>query len=166
MALTTAECTRLSAAICHHLEGLILATTGPVLAYLPFRNEPDLRPLMASTGTWAIPRTVGKALVWHSYHPERVGRGTFGIDEPHPDCALIDPTGAVLALVPVVACDRRGYRIGYGGGYYDRFFSRLTLPALAVSYQQLVFDTVPTDSWDQPLEGIATEEGVQWLRRE
>lgn len=165
MALAPEECACLSAAICRRLEYTIHTATGPVLAFLPFRNEPDLRPLMAAAGTWAIPRTEGKALVWHRYHPERVGRGAFGIDEPHPDCAVVDPEEAVLALVPVVACDRRGYRIGYGGGYYDRFFSRFTLPALAVSYGQFVFDTVPTDTWDRPLGGIATEEGVLTLRQ-
>ncbi|UFP96481.1 5-formyltetrahydrofolate cyclo-ligase [Gloeobacter morelensis] len=161
-ALSPEACERMSERIRTYLSGRLESTDRCILAYLPFCNEPDLRPLFADGRTWAVPRVAGAQLTWHRYEPGRVGRGAMGPPEPEPDCEAVDPAGAAWVLVPVVACDRRGYRIGYGGGYYDRFLARYALPAIAVGYSEFVYEQVPTDPWDRPMGGIVTEAGFLW----
>jgi 5-formyltetrahydrofolate cyclo-ligase len=135
-----------------------------VLAYFAFRQEPDLRTLFETIPcTWAIPRTVGRTLIWHCYDPERLTIGNYGISEPQSDCPTIDPSRATLALVPALACDHQGFRLGYGGGYYDRFLANCPLPTIGICFADFVFPELPRDPWDQPLGGIATELGIRLI---
>jgi 5-formyltetrahydrofolate cyclo-ligase len=137
-----------------------------VLAYLAFRQEPDLRSLFETVPCiWAVPRTVERTLLWHRYDLERLTVGNYGIPEPQLDCPAIDPSVATLALVPALACDHQGFRLGYGGGYYDRFLASHPLPTLGICFSEFVFPELPRDPWDQPLDGIATELGIRFIRR-
>jgi 5-formyltetrahydrofolate cyclo-ligase len=155
-----------SLALCQHLANFLENQHQVVLAYLAFRQEPDLHSLFEAVPcTWAIPRTVGRTLVWHCYDPERLTVGNYGIQEPQSDCPAIDPSVATLALVPALACDHQGFRLGYGGGYYDRFLASDPLPTLGICFSEFVFPELPRDPWDQPLEGIATELGIRYLSR-
>jgi 5-formyltetrahydrofolate cyclo-ligase len=68
-----------------------------------------------------------------------------------------------LLLVPAVACDVHGYRLGYGGGFYDRLLSQpawIGKPAIAIVFEYARLPTVPRDPWDKPLQGICTETGL------
>lgn len=154
-----------STALCNHLAAFLgREPNRVVLAYLTFRQEPDLRPLLA-TGPciWAVPRTVDRTLIWHRYDPERLTIGKYGIQEPQSDCLCIEPDEAHLGLVPALACDSQGFRLGYGGGYYDRFLASYPLPTLGVCFSEFVFPEIPRDGWDQPLGGIATELGIRLI---
>lgn len=75
---------------------------------------------------------------------------------------IVSPEIIDLILVPGVAFDKRGYRVGYGGGYYDRFFSSLdeNVIKIALCYDMQIMDEVPTDSFDVPVDYIATESGI------
>lgn len=72
---------------------------------------------------------------------------------------FVEPRTIDLILVPGVVFARNGYRIGYGGGYYDRFFSKLekNLPKIGLSYDLQIVDEVPTDEFDIPIDFIITE---------
>lgn len=136
------------------------ATT--VLGYFSTRNEPNLDRLM-TTGDrrWGFPRCVGHDLSWHRWRPgEPLERGAFGIREPHASAAAIAPDAVDLLLVPAVACDERGYRLGYGGGFYDRLLSRpewQSVPTLGVTFDFACVPQLPVDPWDLPLHGVCTE---------
>ena len=68
--------------------------------------------------------------------------------------------GTALMLLPAVAVDPQGHRVGYGGGYYDKYLEKhpeLTKVAVVFSFQ--VYDSVPEEPYDIPLDGIVTEEG-------
>jgi 5-formyltetrahydrofolate cyclo-ligase len=137
-----------------------------ILAYVAFRQEPDLRSLFETVPcTWAIPRTVGRTLMWHCYDPEHLTIGNYGIPEPQLDCPAIDPSMATLVLVPALACDHQGFRLGYGGGYYDRFLESYPLPTLGICFSDFIFPELPRDPWDRPLGGIATELGIRRISR-
>ncbi|MBD2293893.1 5-formyltetrahydrofolate cyclo-ligase [Anabaena sphaerica FACHB-251] len=136
------------------------ATT--ILAYFSFRQEPDLSPLFTdSQRRWGFPRCVGKSLSWHLWQPDDVLQvGEYGITEPHPEAPTIDPTEVDLIIVPSVACDRQGYRLGYGGGYYDRLLSSPAwskIPTMGVIFDFAYFSQLPFDNWDKPLQAIVSE---------
>jgi 5-formyltetrahydrofolate cyclo-ligase len=162
-----------------------------VLAFCSFRQEPDISGLWfearadgaradgartdgASTDgastealsakTWGLPRCVGSDLVFHRYLPgQALTPGRFGILEPAPSWPDISPEAVDLIVVPCVGCDRQGYRLGYGGGYYDRLLSQpqwARKTTLGLTFRFGYVDRLPRDPWDRPLNWIATPDGI------
>ncbi len=74
---------------------------------------------------------------------------------------FIDPKEIDLVIVPGVAFDKYGYRVGYGGGYYDRFLSGLSdIVKIGIAFEVQIIDKVPKDSFDIPVDFIFTEKKV------
>ena len=86
-------------------------------------------------------------------------RSAFGISEP-PHGAAIDPGDADLCIVPALAFDRRGYRLGYGMGFYDRYLKRFSGVAAGLCFEESLRDTLPTNQNDRPVHLIITERRV------
>lgn len=136
-----------------------------ILAYHSFRKEPDLSPLFTlQDKRWGFPRCVGKEeMVWHSWSPHAdipLQAGAFGILEPHPESPILTPDEVDLILVPCVACDRRGYRLGYGGGFYDRMFSNPAWRekcAIGINFSESYIDLLPVEPWDYHLKTACTD---------
>ena len=149
--------------ICSHLQSSPLFTRAQtILAYFSFRQEPDLSPLFTDTKRrWGFPRTENKSLVWHSWQPgESLQTGAYGIFEPHPDSPTLQPNEVDLILVPAVGCDVQRYRLGYGGGFYDRLLSSAqwaSKPTIGVVFDFAYLPQLPIDPWDKPLQAICTE---------
>ena len=154
------EVTAASTALCQRLAGwTVLQEAQTVLTYLAFRNEPDLGLLFELLPEihWVVPRIEqGRRLALHPYDPAHLVRHRFGMLEPAADLPVVDPATLDLVLVPGVAFDRRGGRLGFGGGYYDRFLT--TTPALrvGVAYDQCLADELPCGEHDQRVDWIAT----------
>jgi len=91
--------------------------------------------------------------------------GTWGILEPPAEAPLVPPAAVDLAVVPGVAFDRRGARLGYGGGFYDRLLPQLRpgVPAFGLAFGLQVVAAVPVGPNDVTLAGIITEDGVLYL---
>lgn len=137
-----------------------------VLAYFSFRQEPDLSYLflddtLNKTKTWGFPRCVDKSLNWHIWKPEdKLITGKYGIREPTPEAEIINSDRVDLILVPCVACDNQGYRLGYGGGYYDRLLSSpewVSIPTVGILFDFAYLSKVPFETWDKKLHNICTE---------
>jgi 5-formyltetrahydrofolate cyclo-ligase len=134
-----------------------------VFTYLPMRGEVDLRPLLdeASRIRWAIPRVVEAPtphLLFHAYQRDHLILHRFGMPEPDPGAPLITPDQADLILVPGLAFDWSGFRIGYGGGYYDRLLAQHGhAMALGICYQALLLDEIPHEAHDVPVGHLVTE---------
>ncbi len=157
-----------SEAICRHLATWpVLRAARVVMAYLAFRNEPMLEPLFAALPhiRWVVPRIEGRNLVVHPYDPGRLVPHPFGMWEPAPDLPVIDPALLDIVLVPGVAFDRRGGRLGFGGGFYDRFLP--TTPALrvGVTYDSCLVDELPCNEADQRMDWVVTPQGLLEVRR-
>jgi 5-formyltetrahydrofolate cyclo-ligase len=111
-------------------------------------------------------RCVNKALHWHHWSPDKslpLQTGRFGIVEPHPAAPTIKPESVDLILVPAIACDHQGYRLGYGGGFYDRLLSDpiwSAKRAIGIVFESARLPQLPHDSWDQPLSAVCSEIGV------
>jgi len=155
---------RSSQAICDHILGWPgFPSSGAVFTYLPMRGEVDLQPLITAAPAilWAIPRVVETPthhLVFHAYDPERLIRHRWGMFEPDPALPVIEPEQASLILVPGVAYTRAGYRLGYGGGYYDRLLSAPGHPpALGVCFEALLLEEIPRQAHDLPVDFVVTE---------
>lgn len=146
-----------------------------VLLYVPFRNEVDTWPLIhqvwAGKGRVVLPRcstcSPGEMEWGQATCREDLQEGAFGILEPHPQrCETVDQVAPDLVVVPGVGFDRRGFRVGYGGGYYDRFLTRPEVSAsltIGLGFGFQLVDRLPQDPWDVPLRAIATEKEMVWI---
>jgi 5-formyltetrahydrofolate cyclo-ligase len=91
-------------------------------------------------------------------------KSPFGIPEPVPGpfarllllSALNEPD--TLVIVPALAFDRAGYRLGYGGGYYDRMLASASCPCVGLTFHGLLVDALPREAWDRPVSAVFTEE--------
>ena len=93
------------------------------------------------------------------YEPDRPLRQVaFGIREPGEDCPLIDPEDIDLVLVPAVCYDRRGYRLGFGGGYYDRWLEHFSGVRVGLCRAAILQETVPIEAHDTKVQVLITEE--------
>ncbi len=144
-----------------------------LLAYAPVRGEVD--PSGVVEAFWgrglsvAFPTVdpAGKRLV-----PKRVLSfaelvpGAYGIPSPPASSPEVAAWEIDVVLVPGLAFDRRGYRLGYGGGYYDRFLPLLRPGALKVglAYARLLWEELPAEEHDQAVDWVVTEEGIHRCR--
>ena len=86
--------------------------------------------------------------------------GALGVLEPSPEQrTALTPESFDLVIVPGVAFDRQGGRLGYGKGYYDRFLDQSLAFRLALAFDFQLLETVPTEIHDVPMDGILTETG-------
>jgi 5-formyltetrahydrofolate cyclo-ligase len=153
--------------ICNHLTQFSsFQQAQTVLAYFPIRQEPDLTPVFKLPKIWGFPCCVGQSLVWHQWSAgDPLETDAYGIAVPLATSSPITISAVDLILVPAVACDRQGYRLGYGGGFYDRLFQDpqwQSKPAIAICFAFSLLEALPHDPWDQLLSGVCTEEGL-WM---
>ncbi len=165
---------RASATICERIqEWPAFRSARVVFAYLPIKGEVDLQPLIARAPEtqWAIPRIVRtpeRRVAFHAYHTDRLIQHRYGMLEPDPALPEIDPDHADLIIVPGLAFTRSGYRLGYGGGYYDRLLSGCgSTLTLGVCFEALLLEAIPLAAHDVPVSHLVTEnEGVIVCRGE
>lgn len=103
----------------------------------------------------------GRPLVFRAWAPgDEMGKVQWGIAEPLPDKPVLEPD---VVLVPLLAFDTVGYRLGYGGGFYDRTLARLKtikpVVAVGIAYDELKVDAVPHQSYDERLDWVLTPSG-------
>jgi 5-formyltetrahydrofolate cyclo-ligase len=94
--------------------------------------------------------------------------GAFGIPEPDPlTCPACDFTlenaFPDLLIVPGVAFDRSGHRLGMGGGYYDRFLSAAKTLSIGLAYGFQLLEAIPAERWDKNVNAVCTEQGLLWM---
>ena len=140
--------------------------SGKVLAgYMPMRTEVDPLPAMAvHQGVVGVPVIVGSArpLRFREWGPGvAMVAGEFGALIPA-EGAWVEPE---VVIVPLLAFDARGYRLGYGGGFYDRTLAALRgrhgVIAVGFAFAAQEVDEVPVDGFDQRLDAVVTEQGVR-----
>ena len=152
--------------ICRHIERWsVFKNAVVILTYLPMRDEVDLLSLMENNlqKNWLVPRIQPHGrMLFHPYDPGRLFRHRFGMLEPDPSLPVIPADQVELVLTPGLAYDLQGWRLGYGGGFYDRFLSgQHNLVSLGVTYQALLLPDLPHQEYDVPVKYLVTENGVE-----
>lgn len=161
------------AAVADHLRAVLTGHRGtPLAGYLPMRSEIDPLPAMAEAalhGPVGVPVIAGPglALGFARWSPDApLVPGGFGTRIP----AQAVPLTPRILIVPLLAFDAAGGRLGYGGGFYDRTLAvlRQAGPVLAIGYAYAAqeVDAVPLDATDQPLDMVVTDRDVRTFPRE
>lgn len=162
LAIPAAERAEHARLVARDLDWLVPRAAGAVVSlYWPFRGEPDLRPVMHSVRAAglraALPVVVakGQALVFREWTPEtRFERGVLNIPFPV-DGDLVTPT---VVVAPLVGFDPEGYRLGYGGGFFDRTLAAMATPPLVigVGHRLQEIATIHPQPHDIPMDWIVT----------
>ncbi|MSP82985.1 MAG: 5-formyltetrahydrofolate cyclo-ligase [Alphaproteobacteria bacterium] len=156
------------AAARNFLDSLSPADDTAISGYWPVGDEFDVRPLLARLHerghVCCLPVVVGKnrPLIFRRWEPGDVLRpAALGIPVPSPEADEVIPS---VLLVPMLAFDARGYRLGYGGGFYDMTIKALRAQAATIAvgmaFAGQEMDAVPTDEHDERLDWIVTEKAA------
>jgi 5-formyltetrahydrofolate cyclo-ligase len=143
------------------------APQGCVSAFASMPDELNVWPLLRRLHGAGVPLALpvvegkGRPLVFRAWVPgDAMNKGVWDIPEPKPDKAVVEPD---ILLVPLLAFDGRGGRLGYGGGFYDRTLAglRARQPVIAVglAYDEQRVDAVPHLDYDQRLDWVLTPSG-------
>jgi 5-formyltetrahydrofolate cyclo-ligase len=109
----------------------------------------------------ALPSVEGDSLTFYELSSAKhLVKGRFGIMEPLP-YGLVDRID--LLLVPGIAFDKNGYRLGYGKGFYDKFLTKKRIASIGLSFSFQLLESLPKGSHDSKLNAIATEEGIHFI---
>jgi len=162
-----------SAQICLAARNLpVFRQANVLLPYAPIGSEADIRPLVQAA--WAagkqaafprcVPGTREMEFFWVQSLNE-LSPGAFGVPEPQtnahvPESVFQSTNGPALLIVPGAAFDRRGFRLGYGKGYYDRFLARYRGHSLGVCFDVNLYDKLPIGEYDLPVQAVLTEQGL------
>ncbi len=167
--LSDAERNLLERELAEHLTSLC-AGCAVVAGYSPIGSE--ISPLIATEEARAVGAIVAFPAFDHPAKPfqfragDPLQPGPFGMMQPKLSAPVVEPD---LVLVPLLAVDAFGTRLGRGKGHYDRALSRLKkngarLIGIGWPLQRLT-SQIPADAWDVPLQAFATPEGVEWFER-
>ncbi len=144
-----------------------------VYCYIDIRNEAGTRQILEKL--WeqkipaAVPKVIGRDMEFSRIGSwEDVSPGCMGIPEPvRPDALPDEFDRNPLVLAPAVALDKKGNRVGYGGGYYDRFLSRLMGGyVIGLAYEFQIYEDILAEGHDRAVDGILTPDRFMVCRRD
>ncbi len=134
-----------------------------IAAFASIRSEADTRPILeqawADSKRVALPRLSGERMSLHSVLPEtELQPGPFAVPEPPAERPLVQPEEVDFIVVPALAVDPRGHRIGYGKGCYDQLLPSLSQAfSCVIAYDFQLLAELPEESFDVPVDGVVTD---------
>ena len=129
-----------------------------ILFYVPIKNEIDILPLLKQslkTKIVLLPKISGKII-----QPCRIKSlknletGPFQIPQPKKNCPVVEASTVELVIVPAIAFDHSGHRIGFGFGYYDKLLKKLRCPKIGLAYDFQIVENVPRTTHDQQVDFV------------
>ncbi len=130
-----------------------------VMLYMPIKGEADVTGLLGDEKVFLTPVTDGDDI--YAAVLGETEKGAFGVPEPK-DKTQFDKTKIDLVLVPGVAFDKEGNRMGYGKGYYDRFLKDMCAFKIGVCHSFQILDKIPSEKHDVKMDMIVTESAI-WI---
>ncbi len=158
-----------SALLAAHAAALPFAPGAIISGYSAIRAEADPKLLLLALEARGYPLALpaitakGQPLRFHRWRPaDALAPHAYGVPEPHPTAEIVVPD---ILLVPLLAFDSAGHRLGYGGGYYDRTLGLLrpqkAITAIGVAYAGQEIAALPQEAHDQRLDAVLTENGLR-----
>lgn len=142
-----------------------------IFCFVGVGREIDTRPLilaaLAAGKRISVPRCIAKG-VMEAYEIQSLSdmeAGFFGLQEPAAHCPLVKPEAIDFVLVPCLSCDLQGYRLGQGGGYYDRYLARQPLAGAVLCREAMLSPSLPHLEHDIALPLVITEGAVYRIRQ-
>jgi len=141
-----------------------------IFTYYSIQNEPDTHKIielalkMGKIVTLPLIRGNGimDAAIIRSF--EDIGAGAFDIPAPAADAELLPPDKIDFAIIPALTFDREGFRVGQGGGYYDRFLSKAKFFTVGITRSRFFVERLPREEHDMPVCCVVTENEIARLR--
>lgn len=133
-----------------------------ICTYVSYGGEVDTKKLIEQLlvigKAVVVPKIKDNNLKLHRiFSLDDLERGHFGIPEPGSNCPVVDKQSVDLFIVPGIAFDRQGHRLGRGDGYYDKLLAGVTVPKIGLAYACQVIAEVPHTSYDVPMTALVTE---------
>ncbi len=160
----------ISTGICSRIQNLTsFQDARTILSYYPLAAEVDLLPLMTDypDKQWFLPRIdESNQLDFHRYQSgDPLEAHRYGMKEPLPSAPSVSLDLVDCVFVPGLLFDERGYRLGYGKGYYDRFLPSLPSGSLRIGVcpDMLTLPMTPAEPWDIPVHVVVTEKRTLWI---
>ena len=146
--------------VVRHLSELLTGVDGPVLSYCALHDEVPIDDVAADAV--ALPRLAEEGTMDLHLHAGPLEAHRFGITQPPAGAPTISAADLAIVLVPGRVFDREGYRLGRGGGHYDRLLPTLSesTPVIGVTVADRVVDRLPREPHDRPMTHLVTEEGA------
>lgn len=172
---TKEKISKLSAAYCENADKMILHNVTAlkeyqmakvVFCYVGRKDEintiPLLQDIMKSGKRLGVPKCISYGLmeVYEITSLNNLQPGAYGILEPSEGCKKMAPEEIEFACVPCLTCNEKGARLGYGGGFYDRYLSKLSCPKAVLCRSRVMEQDIPVDEYDLRMEIVVTEEGA------
>ena len=141
-----------------------------VFVYVSVLDEPDTIALIEDALLLGkhvcVPRCAEMGIM-HAYRIRSLDdlrKGMYDIPEPNDTCPLVDPEDVDLIIVPCVCCSFDGYRLGYGGGFYDRWLQKRVAPSAVLCFEAMLVPSVPLEPHDQRVDMLISD-GPEAVRR-
>ena len=141
-----------------------------ILSFYPFNNEINLIELYKDNSkNWYLPRVdmYSRGLIIHKYqYGDTLVKNKWRVYEPYEGQEVVDPAIIDVAIIPALMVDKKGHRLGYGAGFYDRFIPGLRKDCLKIVPipEELIVESLPHDHWDIPVDKAITQEHLYNLR--
>ena len=139
----------------------VVSATTFIGLYLPLKGEPDLTSLLDNNWVFCLPKINGDKIEFVHYHKSMVlEKGSKGIKHPHSDTILVPS----IVIVPGLAYCQKGYRLGFGSGCYDKYFSRLIINTstikIGVCFDKYLLESLPIEKHDTKFDYVITENTI------
>lgn len=163
LALTPEAATALSQNIQERLVGTPLWKQSEWVAlYSAVKNEVDTRLLfmkaLEAGKSVYFPRVEQGIQFYEVTTPDDLQKGAWGILEPKHECPMLpEKEAGGLIVIPGVAFDQRGHRLGYGRGFYDNLLGKMETPTVGLAYEFQVLPELPAEAWDKRVKNLITE---------
>ena len=139
----------------------VVSATTSIGLYLPLKGEPDLTSLLDNNWVFCLPKINGDKIEFVHYHKSMVlEKESKGIKHPPSDTILVPS----IVIVPGLAYCQKGYRLGFGSGCYDKYFSRLIINTstikIGVCFDKYLLESLPIEKHDTKFDYVITENTV------
>lgn len=137
-----------------------------IFCFVGMENEVDtsgiIEDALSKGKRVAVPLVISKGVMEAKqiFSPDELSVCSYGIKEPSLDAPTVPPEEIELGIIPCLSCSHSGARLGYGGGFYDRYMQETSFTRMCICYEKLTNEEIPTSRYDLRMDYLITEVGI------